>query len=114
LQAIKQYYAQDVDNEESDGEGVAKEREISAHPKEASFYKKKLTDWDVAQKLFKQEIDKFYKVEQARKGVKDPIKFYTHHAQEWFNKMSPAQKKEVEYAREKWKKEGAPEESQAM
>ncbi|KAG1806326.1 uncharacterized protein HD556DRAFT_1302831 [Suillus plorans] len=29
------------------------EREANAHPKDASFYKKQLTDWDVAQKLFK-------------------------------------------------------------
>ncbi|KAG1830728.1 hypothetical protein DFJ58DRAFT_848381 [Suillus subalutaceus] len=48
--AIKQYYADEVEVEESDGEEATKEREISARPKEASFYKKKLTDWDVAQK----------------------------------------------------------------
>ncbi|KAG1838548.1 hypothetical protein DFJ58DRAFT_733799 [Suillus subalutaceus] len=112
--AIKQYYADEVEDEESDGEEATKEREISARPKEASFYKKKLTDWDVAQKLFKQQIDEFDKAEQARKGDKDPIKFRTRHAQEWFNKMTPAQKKQVEYAREKWNKEGAPEESQVI
>jgi hypothetical protein len=98
LQALKKYYVDQIDDGESDGEGAAKEREISARPKEASFYKKKLTDWDVTQKLFKHEINEFDKAEQVRKGVKDPIKFHTGHAQEWFNKMSPAQKKEVEYA----------------
>ncbi|KAG1801990.1 uncharacterized protein BJ212DRAFT_1304913 [Suillus subaureus] len=112
--ALKKYYADQIDDGESDGEGAAKEREISACPKEASFYKKKLTDWDMTQKLFKHEINEFDKAEQARKGVNDPIKFRTGHAREWFNKMSPTQKKEVEYAREKWNKEGAPEESQAI
>ncbi|KAG1883236.1 hypothetical protein F4604DRAFT_1677596 [Suillus subluteus] len=112
--AIKKYYGCKTDEEESDEEGAAKEREISAHPKEASFYKKKLTDWDMAQRLFKQEINEFDKAEQARKGVKDPIKFRTCHAQEWFNQMSLTQKKEVDYAREKWNTEGAPEESQVM
>ncbi|KAG1873079.1 hypothetical protein F4604DRAFT_1681149 [Suillus subluteus] len=114
LQAIKKYYGRKTDEEESDEEGAAKEREISARPKEASFYKKKLTDWDVAQRLFKQEIDEFDKAEQARKGVKDPIKFRTCHAREWFNQMSSTQKKEVDYAQEKWNTEGAPEESQVM
>jgi hypothetical protein len=52
----------------------------------------------VTQKLFKHEIDEFDKAEQARKGVKDPIKFHTGHAKEQFNKMSPTQKKEVKYA----------------
>ncbi|KAG2137106.1 uncharacterized protein EDB93DRAFT_1253722 [Suillus bovinus] len=112
--AIKKYYGRKNDEEESDEEGAAKAREISARPKEASFYKKMLTDWDVAQRLFKQEMDEFDKAEQARKGVKDPIKFRTCHAREWFNQMSLTQKKEVDYAREKWNTEGAPEESQVM
>ncbi|KAG2108114.1 hypothetical protein BD769DRAFT_1392801 [Suillus cothurnatus] len=112
--AIKKYYGQKIDEEESDEQGAAKAREISARPKEAAFYKKKLTDWDVAQRLFKQEMDEFDKAEQARKGVKDPIKFRTRHAREWFNQMSLTQKKEVDYAREKWNTEGAPEESQIM
>ncbi|KAG1794445.1 uncharacterized protein HD556DRAFT_1443011 [Suillus plorans] len=112
--AIKKYYGQKPDEEESDEEGAAKAREISARPKEAAFYKKKLTDWDVAQRLFKQEMDEFDKAEQVRKGVKDPIKFRTCHAREWFNQMSLTQKKEVDYAREKWNTEGAPEESQVM
>ncbi|KAG1887756.1 hypothetical protein F4604DRAFT_1674924 [Suillus subluteus] len=85
--AIKKYYGRKNDEEESDEEGAAKAREISARPKEASFYKKMLTDWDVAQRLFKQEMDEFDKAEQARKGVKDPIKFRTRHAREWFNQM---------------------------
>ncbi|KAG2125352.1 uncharacterized protein EDB93DRAFT_1110245 [Suillus bovinus] len=112
--AIKKYYGRKNDEEESDEEGAAKAREISARPKEASFYKKMLTDWDVAQRLFKQEMDEFDKAEQARKGVKDPIKFRTRHAREWFNQMSLTQKKEVDYAREKWNTEGAPEESQVI
>ncbi|KAG2134939.1 hypothetical protein BD769DRAFT_1385570 [Suillus cothurnatus] len=65
---------------------------------------KKLTDWDVTQKLFKHEIDEFDKAEQARKGVKDPIKFHTGHAKEQFNKMSPTQKKEVNYHKNNLKK----------
>jgi hypothetical protein len=36
------------------------------------------------------------------------------HARDWFNDMSPAQRKEVENAKDKWNKEGAPAESQAM
>ncbi|KAG1743577.1 uncharacterized protein EDB91DRAFT_1247077 [Suillus paluster] len=96
--AIKRYYAHKIDDEESNGEGAAREREINACPKEASFYKKKLTDWDSKQEKVKQ----------------DPIKFRTGHAREWFNDMSPAQKKEVKYAQEKWNKEGAPQESQAV
>ncbi|KAG1837483.1 hypothetical protein F4604DRAFT_1692201 [Suillus subluteus] len=87
--AIKQYYAHEVEVEESDGKEATKERAISACLKEASFYKKKLTDWDA---------------EQARKGDKDPIKFRTPHAQEWFNKMSPAQKKQVDYRKNNLKK----------
>ncbi|KAG2158645.1 uncharacterized protein EDB93DRAFT_1100298 [Suillus bovinus] len=69
LQAIKKYYGRKIDEEESDEEGAAKAREISAHRKEAAFYKKMLTDWDVAQRLFKQEMDEFNKAEQARKGI---------------------------------------------
>lgn len=114
VQAIKKYYSKQIsEDEESDLEGDSKEREASARPKEASFYKKRLTDWDVAQKLFKQEIDAFDKAEQAKKGVKNAIKYRTGHAREWFNKMSPQQIKEVNNVKEKWNKEGAPEESQA-
>jgi hypothetical protein len=94
-------------------DGDAKKREAAARPKEASFYKKRLTDWDVAQKLFKQEMDAFDKAEQAKKGVQNAIKYRTGHAREWFNNMSDQQIKQVELAKEKWNKEGAPEESQA-
>ncbi|KAG1721765.1 hypothetical protein EDD22DRAFT_854317 [Suillus occidentalis] len=107
--AIKQYYAKIlVHNEE------AEEREATSHPREASFYKKSLTEWDVAQKLFKQEMDAYDKAEQQRKGLEKSIKYRTGHAREWFDAMSPSQQKEVKSAMAKWNKEGAPEESQAM
>ncbi|KAG2050551.1 hypothetical protein BDR06DRAFT_1064676 [Suillus hirtellus] len=93
--AIKKYYGQKIDDKESDEEGAAKAREISACPKEAAFYKKMLTDWDVAQRLFKQEMDEFDKAEQARKGVKDPIKFRTRHAREWFNQIHKKQANQI-------------------
>lgn len=92
---------------------AAKEREAASRPKEASFYKKVLTDWDVAQKLFKKEMDEYDKAEQAKKGDSHAIKYRTGHAREWFNNMSPGQKKEVEDAKKKWNEEGAPEETQA-
>ncbi|KAG1870310.1 hypothetical protein F4604DRAFT_1926547 [Suillus subluteus] len=90
------------------------EREAAARPKDAAFYKKEASDWDVAQKLFKQEIDEYDKEEQAKLGVKNEIKHRTGHARNWFKNMTPAQKKEVENAREKWNSESAPLESQAM
>lgn len=109
IQAIKQYYSKQIsEDEESDLEGDVKEREAAAHPKEASFYKKRLT---VTQKLFKQEIDAFDKAEQVKKEVKNAIKYHTGHSCEWFNNMSSQQIKEVNNAKEKWNKEGAPEKS---
>ncbi|KAG2352797.1 hypothetical protein BDR07DRAFT_1497620 [Suillus spraguei] len=90
------------------------EREAAAHPKDAAFYKKEVSDWDVMQKLFKKEIDEYDKEEQAKLGVKNEIKHRTGHARDWFKNMTPAQWKEVENAREKWNKEGAPLESQTM
>ncbi|KAG1797214.1 hypothetical protein EV424DRAFT_1546703 [Suillus variegatus] len=90
------------------------EREANARPKDASFYKKQLTDWDVAQKLFKQEMDDYDKEEQQKMGVPHSIKHRTGHARQWFNSMTFGQKKEVQQARDKWNEEGAPPESQAM
>ncbi|OJA17540.1 hypothetical protein AZE42_13394, partial [Rhizopogon vesiculosus] len=92
---------------------AAKEREALARPKEASFYKKVLTDWDVAQKLFKKEMDEYDKAQQAKKGTSHAIRYRTAHAREWFNNMSQEQKKEVEDAKKKWNEEGALEEIQA-
>ncbi|KAG1832273.1 hypothetical protein F4604DRAFT_1946218 [Suillus subluteus] len=127
--AIRRYYLQFItdeddrraeeeilgDNQEEDQSGVSpEEREANARPKDASFYKKKLTDWDVAQKLFKQEIDDFDKGEQRKMGVPHSIKHRTGHARQWFNNMTSAQQKEVQQARDKWNEEGAPAESQAM
>ncbi|KAG2137130.1 uncharacterized protein EDB93DRAFT_1253740 [Suillus bovinus] len=90
------------------------EREAAARPKDAAFYKKAVTDWDVAQKLFKQEIDEYDKEEQAKLGVKNEIKYRTGHTRDWFKNMTPAQQKEVENAREKWNRDSAPLESQTM
>ncbi|KAG0693962.1 hypothetical protein DFH29DRAFT_1006752 [Suillus ampliporus] len=127
--AIRRYYLQfltdeeDIraeqqilgDEQEQEPCGVSpEEREAVAHPKDAGFYKKELTDWDVAQKLFKVEMDDYDKEEQSKLGVKHSIKYRTGHARDWFNDMSPAQRKEVEDAKAKWNNEGAPAESQAM
>ncbi|KAG2066059.1 hypothetical protein BDR04DRAFT_1121418 [Suillus decipiens] len=90
--AIKEYYAKSIkDKEEAD------EHEAASRPREPSFYKKTLSEWDVAQKLFKQEINKY-----------DMAK------QEWFNNMTPSQQQEVKFAMKKWNEEGAPEEAQAI
>jgi hypothetical protein len=108
VQAIKKYYAKILeDNEE------AEELEAASRPREASFYKKTLSQWDVAQKLFKQEIDQYDKAEQQRKGLECSIKYRTGHAREWFDNMTTLQQQQVEFALKKWNKEGAPEESQA-
>ncbi|KAG1753351.1 hypothetical protein EDB19DRAFT_1903006 [Suillus lakei] len=127
--AIRRYYLQFLTDEEDiraeeqilgdeqDQEpcGVSPEqREVAARPKDAGFYKKELTDWDVAQKLFKVEMDDYDKEEQSKLGVKRSIKFRTGHVRDWFNDMSRAERKEVEDAKDKWNKEGAPAESQAM
>ncbi|KAG2091656.1 uncharacterized protein F5147DRAFT_779937 [Suillus discolor] len=127
--AIRRYYLQfltDEDDIQAEGEfledeqdnealGVSpEEREMAARPKDAAFYKKEITDWDVAQKLFKQEIDDYDKEEQSKLGGKHSIKFRTGHARDWFNNMTPAQREEVEDAKEKWNREGAPAEAQAM
>jgi hypothetical protein len=72
-----------------------------------------LSEWDVALKLFKQEIDTYDKAEQRRKGLQHSIKYRTGHAREWFNNMTPSQQEEVKSAVKKWNREGAPEESQA-
>ncbi|KAG0698281.1 hypothetical protein DFH29DRAFT_1002933 [Suillus ampliporus] len=90
------------------------EREAEARPKDAAFYKREANDWDVVQKLFKQEMDEYDKEEQAKLGVNNEIKYRTGHARKWFNNMTPAQQKEVEDAKEKWNREGAPPESQAI
>ncbi|KAG1718762.1 hypothetical protein EDB19DRAFT_1920080 [Suillus lakei] len=127
--AIRRYYLQfltdkediraeeQILGDEQDQEpcGVSPEqREVAARPKDAGFYKKELTDWDVAQKLFKVEMDDYDKEEQSKLGVKRSIKFRTGHARDWFNDMSRAERKEVEDMKDKWNKEGAPAESQAM
>ncbi|KAG2150755.1 uncharacterized protein EDB93DRAFT_1103449 [Suillus bovinus] len=65
-------------------------------------------------KLFKQEINEYDKAEQERKGLEHSIKYQTLHAWEWFDKMTASQKQEVKSAMEKWNREGAPEESQAV
>ena len=115
LQAIKRFYAggSAVAEESQVLMEAAKEREALARPKEASFYKKVLTDWDVAQKLFKKEMDEYDKAQQAKKGTSHAIRYRTAHAREWFNNMSQEQKKEVEDAKKKWNEEGALEEIQA-
>ncbi|KAG2130404.1 hypothetical protein DEU56DRAFT_914835, partial [Suillus clintonianus] len=119
--AIRRYYLQfltDADDRHAEQEvlgdepeeepsGVSPEdRELAARPKDAGFYKKELNAWDVAQKLFKQEMDDYDKEQQRRKA--------TGHAREWFNNMTSAHRKEVEEARDKWNREGAPVEAQAM
>ncbi|KAG1808383.1 uncharacterized protein BJ212DRAFT_1485013 [Suillus subaureus] len=106
---IKQYCSQIIAYKEE-----AEVREAASHPREASFYKKSLTKWDVTQRLFKEEIDKFDKAEQRRKGVQQSIKYQTGHAREWFDNMSPSQQEEVKFTMTKWNREGAPEESQAV
>ncbi|KAG2112713.1 uncharacterized protein F5147DRAFT_771253 [Suillus discolor] len=124
--AIQTYYYEmiDSDSEKSDKEAepdvedepvvTVEEREAAAHPKTAVFYKKECNEWDVAQKLFKQEIDDYDKAERARKELDDSIKHRMGHAREWFKKMTAEQEKEVKDAMEKWNKEGAPEEIQAV
>lgn len=127
--AIRRYYLQFLTDEddkeaeehilgdEQDQDTCAvspEEREAAARPKDAGFYKKELTDWDVAQKLFKVEMDEYDKEKQSKLGVKQSIKFRTGNARDWFNNMTHAQRKEVEDAKEKWNHEGAPLESQAM
>ncbi|KAG1747838.1 uncharacterized protein EDB91DRAFT_1079544 [Suillus paluster] len=99
---IKQYCAQIIAYKEE-----AEEREAASCPREASFYKKSLTEWGVTQKLFKEEMDAFDKAEQRRKGLEQSIK-------EWFDNMSPSQQKEVKFTMTKWNREGAPEETQAV
>ncbi|KAG1818403.1 hypothetical protein EV424DRAFT_1347668 [Suillus variegatus] len=124
--AIQTYYYEmiDSDSEKSDKEAepdvedepvvTVEEREAAAHPKTAVFYKKECNEWDVAQKLFKQEINDYNKAERARKELDDSIKHRMGHAREWFKKMTAEQEKEVKDAMEKWNKEGAPEEIQAV
>lgn len=103
------------DAPEEEPSGVSPEdRELAARPKDAGFYKKELNAWDVAQKLFKQEMDDYDKEQQQKKGVQHSIKYRTGHAREWFNNMTSAHRKEVEEARDKWNREGAPAEAQAM
>ncbi|KAG2338167.1 hypothetical protein BDR05DRAFT_1004409 [Suillus weaverae] len=103
------------DEPENDNFGLSpEEREAAAHPKDVAFYKKEVSDWDVVQRLFKQEIDEYNKEEQMKLGVKNEIKYRTGHARDWFRNMTPVQQKEVEDAQEKWNREGAPPESQAM
>lgn len=103
------------DELEEEPSGVSPEdRELAARPKEAGFYKKELNTWDVAQKLFKQEMDDYDKEQQQKKGVQHSIKYRTAHAREWFNNMTSAHRKEVEEARDKWNREGASAEAQAM
>ncbi|KAG1840119.1 hypothetical protein C8R48DRAFT_679662 [Suillus tomentosus] len=107
--AIKEYYAKSLkDKEEAD------EREAASRPREPSFYKKPLSEWDVAQKLFKQEIDTYDKAQQQSKGLEYSIKYRTGNAREWFNNMTPSQQQEVKFAMKKWNEEGAPEETQAI
>ncbi|KAG1747473.1 hypothetical protein EDB19DRAFT_1826196 [Suillus lakei] len=127
--AIRRYYLQfltDADDRHAEQEvlgdepeeepsGVSPEdRELAARPKDAGFYKKELNAWDVTQKLFKQEMDDYDKEQQQKKGVQHSIKYRTGHAREWFNNMTSAHRKEVEEVRDKWNREGAPVEAQAM
>ncbi|KAG1784315.1 uncharacterized protein HD556DRAFT_1313632 [Suillus plorans] len=107
--AIKEYYAKSLkDKEEAD------KREAASRQREPSFYKKPLSEWDVAQKLFKQEIDSYDKAQQQSKGLEYSIKYRTGNAREWFNNMTPSQQQEVKFAMKKWNEEGAPEETQAI
>ncbi|KAG2358380.1 hypothetical protein BDR07DRAFT_1489516 [Suillus spraguei] len=122
--AIRTYYYETINSEESDKEGgpdvddepvvTAVEREAVAHPKTALFYKKECNEWDVAQKLFKEEINDYDKAERLRKGFNDSIKHRMGHAWEWFKKVTTEQEKEVKDAMDKWNREGAPEEIQAI
>ncbi|KAG2062651.1 hypothetical protein BDR04DRAFT_1123800, partial [Suillus decipiens] len=83
--AIRGYYCQFLTNEDdiqAEEEFLRdepdnlfpEEREAAAHPKDAAFYKKEISDWDVVQKLFKQEMDQYDKDEQEKLGVKNEIK----------------------------------------
>lgn len=99
---------------EDDHVVTPEEREAAARPKTALFYKKECNEWDVAQKLFKEEINDYDKAERARKGLGESIKHRMGHAREWFRKMTVEQEKEVKDAMERWNKEGAPEDIQAV
>lgn len=128
VQAIRTYYYNiidsDSDSEKSDKEAepdveddpdvTPEEREAVARPKTAQFYKKECNEWDVAQKLFKQEMNDYDKAERANKRLGESIKYRMGHAREWFRQMTAEQEKEVKEAMEKWNKEGAPEEIQAV
>ncbi|KAG2063377.1 hypothetical protein BDR04DRAFT_1123299 [Suillus decipiens] len=88
--AIRTYYYETIDSEKSDKEGgpdvddkpvvTAAEREAVAHPTTALFYKKECNEWDVVQKLFKEEINDYDKAERLRKGLGDSIKHRMGHA----------------------------------
>ncbi|KAG1904005.1 uncharacterized protein F5891DRAFT_977516 [Suillus fuscotomentosus] len=78
MKAIKEYYAKSLkDKEEAD------ECEAASHPRELSFYKKPLSEWDVAQKLFKQEIDTYDKAQQQSKGLEYSIKHLKSAMKKW-------------------------------
>ncbi|KAG2138970.1 hypothetical protein DEU56DRAFT_755688 [Suillus clintonianus] len=64
------------------------EQEAASHPKEALFYKNTLSEWDVAQKLFKQEINQYDKAKHQRKGLEHSLKYQMGHAIEWFDNMT--------------------------
>ncbi|KAG1736823.1 hypothetical protein EDD22DRAFT_852207 [Suillus occidentalis] len=122
--SLKKIIDSDSDSEKSDKEAeqdveddhvvMPEEREAAAHPKTALFYKKECNEWDVAQKLFKEEINDYDKAERVRKGLGESIKHRMGHAREWFRKMMVEQEKEVKDAMERWNKEGAPEDIQAV
>ncbi|KAG1883264.1 hypothetical protein F4604DRAFT_1677614 [Suillus subluteus] len=126
--AIRTYYHEivdsDSDSEKSDEEAepdveddhvvTSEEREAAARPKTALFYKKECNEWDVAQKLFKEEINDYDKSERVKKGLSESIKHRMGHAREWFRNMTAEQEKEVKDAMEKWNKEGAPVDIQAV
>ncbi|KAG1901340.1 uncharacterized protein F5891DRAFT_1187625 [Suillus fuscotomentosus] len=111
--AIQTYYYEriDSDSEKSDKEAepdvedepvvTVEERKALARPQTALSYKKECNEWDVAQKLFKQEIDDFNKAERVRKELDDSIKHRMGHAREWFKKMTAKQEKEKDNLKKK-------------
>ncbi|KAG2140220.1 uncharacterized protein EDB93DRAFT_1105958 [Suillus bovinus] len=113
IRAEEEILGAEQDQDEASGV-LPEEREAAARPKDAGFYKKEITDWDVAQKLFKEEINDYDKEEQSKLGEKHSIKFCMRNAREWFKNMTPTQEKEIQDAKEKWDTKGAPAESQAM
>jgi hypothetical protein len=89
------------------GSNLVRERENDAQPLDAGAYKKEFNAYDVALKIFKEEIAEYDKANRDtldRRTMGERTKL----ARKWYNDLPDDTRDELKRVASKWNKDGAP------